>query len=119
MWVSGSFPAIAKAISPAFGLVLLAAAAASGISQAISAMACNARQLQVCARGAATARPRPPHPCTPAPSAAQAAAAQGTLPLPKFLAWTWGVEESPVIAIAVLTALSLPLTYLHVDALIG
>lgn len=47
MWVSGSFPAIAKAISPAFGLVLLAAAAASGISQAISAMACNARQLQV------------------------------------------------------------------------
>lgn len=53
------------------------------------------------------------------PLPSQAAAEQSTLPLPKWLAWTWGVEESPVIAIAVLTALALPLTYLHVDALIG
>ena len=46
-WESGSFPAIAAAISPAFGKVILVASTASGVSQCIASVACYSRQLQV------------------------------------------------------------------------
>lgn len=46
-WESGSFPAIAAAISPAFGKVILVASTASGVSQCIASIACYSRQLQV------------------------------------------------------------------------